>query len=652
MSTNELELLQTGLNSLKQGLYPEAINSLQHFCQICEVNGNTNSKEYLQAQVGLVQGFHHTKNSEAARTIAERLLTIQNPQIIAWANKFLESLPVETSTKTSTNSRTVESTQLATTEKPTLTPEKAEELLKNGHKALKFQHYAEAVQALEEFCQCADDQVKYYNQAQMWLVKAYKGNEQLEEAIALCKQLTTSQQASTNIWATKFLDILVPESEIIQSSTPQESTTQATNSVQSQSSSTSSQASVVEMKMKTLEEFKSFCQQNLLTDLQDLESVRKQVLISIVVVGIIVAIIFVVDIKFLLLDVIMKLIIIYNIIPLELMFLFLVIFLGCLWGWIAFYTSCTETYTSGFKSKIIQKIFDFINYNQSLSYYEQPSKEDDRYMMSGFAHSQMFQTLLKANKITQNDCIFGKIGEIPIYFSEISAQFEIQHTWVKYFDFAYHMKALALSNVPRFIRKMIFGLMLPFYVIVLIIQTLKGTPYVFSKMIRGKKIDYQSFKEEVLNNEVTRKLIFKGLFFQANFPKTLKSKTIVVPNLVNININALPKTTRQLVKLEDPKFNQYFTVYANDQVEARYVLSTTLMEKLVKFRQKAHRNIYVSFIDNMIYIGIDYAEDIFEPRLFTPMLNFTPMREYFENIQLMLGIVENLNLNRRIWEQN
>ncbi|WP_082209807.1 hypothetical protein [Fischerella sp. PCC 9605] len=32
------------------------------------------------------------------------------------------------------------------------------------------------------------------------------------------------------------------------------------------------------------------------------------------------------------------------------------------------------------------------------------------------------------------------------------------------------------------------------------------------------------------------------------------------------------------------------------------------------------------------------------------MLSFTPMREYFENIQLMLGIVEDLNLNRRIWK--
>jgi hypothetical protein len=43
----------------------------------------------------------------------------------------------------------------------------------------------------------------------MWLVKAYKGNEQLEEAIALCQQLTTSEQQVLQIWAKQFILTLV-----------------------------------------------------------------------------------------------------------------------------------------------------------------------------------------------------------------------------------------------------------------------------------------------------------------------------------------------------------------------------------------------------------------------------------------------------------
>jgi Protein of unknown function (DUF3137) len=76
------------------------------------------------------------------------------------------------------------------------------------------------------------------------------------------------------------------------------------------------------------------------------------------------------------------------------------------------------------------------------------------------------------------------------------------------------------------------------------------------------------------------------------------------------------------------------------------------MAKLVKFRKKAGRNFYISFVENMIYIAIEYPEEIFEPKLFKNMLSLAPMREYFENIQLMLGIVEDLNLNKRIWRSN
>ncbi|MHC5936325.1 DUF3137 domain-containing protein [Nostoc sp.] len=45
-------------------------------------------------------------------------------------------------------------------------------------------------------------------------------------------------------------------------------------------------------------------------------------------------------------------------------------------------------------------------------------------------------------------------------------------------------------------------------------------------------------------------------------------------------------------------------------------------------------------------------DNIFEPNLFKSMLSFAPLREYFETLNLMLGIVEDLNLDRRIWKQD
>jgi Protein of unknown function (DUF3137) len=48
-------------------------------------------------------------------------------------------------------------------------------------------------------------------------------------------------------------------------------------------------------------------------------------------------------------------------------------------------------------------------------------------------------------------------------------------------------------------------------------------------------------------------------------------------------------------------------------------------------------------------VAIAYEEDLFEPKLFKSMLDLRPMQEYFEILQLMLGIVDDLNLNQRIW---
>ncbi|MEH2118315.1 DUF3137 domain-containing protein [Nostoc sp.] len=62
------------------------------------------------------------------------------------------------------------------------------------------------------------------------------------------------------------------------------------------------------------------------------------------------------------------------------------------------------------------------------------------------------------------------------------------------------------------------------------------------------------------------------------------------------------------------------------------------------------RNIYIYFVDEIICIAIEETveNNIFAPNLYKSVLSFAPLREYFESFNLMLGIVEDLNLDRRI----
>ena len=101
--------------------------------------------------------------------------------------------------------------------------------------------------------------------------------------------------------------------------------------------------------------------------------------------------------------------------------------------------------------------------------------------------------------------------------------------------------------------------------------------------------------------------------------------------------------------MDDPEFEKQFVVYGSDQVEARYILSTSLMRRILDYKNKTKKSIYISFIDDKLFFAISYFKNLFEPKLFMTLLNFNLIKEYYEDLELTISIVEELNLNIRIW---
>jgi hypothetical protein len=105
----------------------------------------------------------------------------------------------------------------------------------------------------------------------------------------------------------------------------------------------------------------------------------------------------------------------------------------------------------------------------------------------------------------------------------------------------------------------------------------------------------------------------------------------------------------ELVKLEDPEFEKEFCVYSDDQVEARYILSPSLMKRIVDFKRKWNTKVYLSFRHSKVYIAIKTNKNLFETRLFKSIVDYSFMEENMRYIILLTEIVEDLNLNTRIW---
>jgi len=151
---------------------------------------------------------------------------------------------------------------------------------------------------------------------------------------------------------------------------------------------------------------------------------------------------------------------------------------------------------------------------------------------------------------------------------------------------------------------------------------------------------------------------FDGLFLVADFNKDFTGQIIVLPDIaerllghVGQNLQALTKFWGTLIKLENPEFEKFFAVYGDDQIQARYVLSTSLMERIVEFRKKTNKQIFLSFIKSKVYVAVPLDKNLLEPRLAATLLDFGLVKEYFRDLQLAVGIVDDLNLNTRIWSK-
>ena len=153
--------------------------------------------------------------------------------------------------------------------------------------------------------------------------------------------------------------------------------------------------------------------------------------------------------------------------------------------------------------------------------------------------------------------------------------------------------------------------------------------------------------------------IFQGLLIVSDFHKKFHGETVILPDsaqsmfgdLIGSWLQANNFSRNELVKMDSPAFEKEFVVYSTDQVEARYILTPTLMQKLLNYKKRSKHPLYVSFIRGKIYMAIEYNDDMFEPSVFHSLLSYKIAMEYVATLHLAIGIVEELKLNQKLWSK-
>lgn len=202
--------------------------------------------------------------------------------------------------------------------------------------------------------------------------------------------------------------------------------------------------------------------------------------------------------------------------------------------------------------------------------------------------------------------------------------------------------------------------------------------------VKADKVTYYKDKDGKKSEQITT--MFCGLFFKADFNKAFDGLTIVIPKEKKRSKGFAPYSKEEenqleYVDLEDMEFMDTFDVKTSDQVLARYILTPNFMNRLLEFsnrhseedlKQSIHQPTtikeaiqagfseasnqysaytdtpYFSFRNGTMYFLLPTQRDHFDFNIMIP-LNKRLIYSYFKDINIALEMVDELNLNLRIW---
>ena len=153
---------------------------------------------------------------------------------------------------------------------------------------------------------------------------------------------------------------------------------------------------------------------------------------------------------------------------------------------------------------------------------------------------------------------------------------------------------------------------------------------VLNKKYQGKTLLYQQWT----NNSCE-----SGM---ANFMKN-------VSKLNNFTQRRVSKTMEKVI-LEDPKFNDMYEVFSDNQIEARYIITTAFMERLTNIRSVLDAlNVHCYFEDNYMTLFMENNKNFFEVgEIYKTLFDKSKYEETFNQLVSIFELIKYFKLDQKL----
>lgn len=176
----------------------------------------------------------------------------------------------------------------------------------------------------------------------------------------------------------------------------------------------------------------------------------------------------------------------------------------------------------------------------------------------------------------------------------------------------------------------------------LVYGSYNGVDFEFSDVFLQKRVQRVDEKGKVY---VSYETIFRGICFIANFNKNFTSTTYALSRNRNVSFFK--------IIMDNSEFEKEFNVYSSDKINAFYILTPNFMERILRLKNLFKSPLNLAFLDNKIYIYIEFGRDSFEPDVRQSLVgDYSIILRYKAEILELLNIINELNLNRKIFTSN
>lgn len=156
------------------------------------------------------------------------------------------------------------------------------------------------------------------------------------------------------------------------------------------------------------------------------------------------------------------------------------------------------------------------------------------------------------------------------------------------------------------------------------------------------KVQYESNGEHD-----TTTTYFRGRWIAIDYPKKFNGTVVIIDNSFAYGVK---RKELEKIQLENPNFNDMFTVRASDMQLGYYLLTPQLVEKIMELKQSTNGNIIVCFKNGYLHIFINDGKDSFEPNINNVNL-MGDIQKFMQDFTLVSGTIDVLDINNSVYAQ-